>query len=485
MASMSFTALLLLLTVLTGCGTSPPSPTPPTLPSSLPDPVTVVDMIPASLSGEENQDSEPFLSVHPADPRRMAASAFTPNPAGPASGVAPIFVSEDGGTSWTLRSILPSAGPVGTGDITHASTGGKAATLYAGILRIPGSSLLNELMTLDFASAATMSVQASRSQVDQPFVQAARIGINDRVYVGNNDFNAAPRTATVDVSLDAGATWKSVRVESRDTAGQDGPSVRPTVARDGTVYAAYFGWRSFDGRMAISDVVVVRDDGGATTFQALVGSDGLPGRVVARGVSIPWSNGPTLGQERIGSTLSLAVDPNSSATVYVAWGDRVGNGDIYTIHVRRSRDGGRSWSADLRAIVNATNVALAIANNGTVGLLYQQVDGLGSGARWQTRLEQTRDGFITTQSTILASVPADTPEPQFLPYIGDYAYVLAVGEEFRGVFSANNTPDPANFPQGVKYQRRVNPVTKTLEDASGRGVAISIDPFYFSIPVMR
>ncbi len=482
---MGVATVLLLLTGFTGCGTSPPDPTPSTLPSPAPGSVKVVDMIPASLSGEENQDSEPFLSVHPLDPRKMAASAFTPNPGGPASGVAPLFVSEDGGNTWTLRNVVPSAGAVGTGDITHASTGGTAAKLYAGILRIPGNSLLNELMTLDFASSTPMTVQASRSQVDQPFVQAARIGVNDRIYVGNNDFNAAPRSATVDVSPDGGTTWKPVRVEPRNTAGQDGPSVRPTVARDGTVYAAYFGWRSFDGSIAISDVVVVRDDAGADTFRALKGPDGLPGRFVAQGVSIPWSNAPTLGQERIGSTLSIAADPNTSATIYVAWGDRAGTRDIYTIHVRRSTDGGTSWSTDLRAIVNATNVALAIANNGTVGLLYQQVVGSGSSSRWETRLEQTRDGFATTQSTALASVPADTPPPQFLPYIGDYAYVLAAGDEFRGVFSANNTPDPADFPQGVRYQRRVNATSKTLEDASGRSVAVSIDPFYFSSPVIR
>src|SRR5439155_709710 len=295
-AWMGFATLLLLLTILAGCGTTPTGQRPSTLPRPVASAVRVVDMIPASLSGEENQDSEPFLSVHPTDPRKMAASAFTPNPEGAASGVAPVFVSEDDGKTWSLRNIVPSAGSVGTGDITHASTGGTAAALYAGILRIPGDLLLNELMTLDFGSSTPMSVQASRTQIDQPFVQAARIGLNDRVYVGNNDLGTAPRTASVDVSLDGGTTWNSVRLEARDTAGQDGPSIRPALARDGTVYAAYFGWRSFDGSVATSDVVVMRDEAAATTFQALRGADGLPGRFVAQRVKIPWANAPTLGQ---------------------------------------------------------------------------------------------------------------------------------------------------------------------------------------------
>ena len=58
------------------------------------------------------------------------------------------------------------------------------------------------------------------------------------------------------------------------------------------------------------------------------------------------------------------------------------------------------------------------------------------------------------------------------------------GNEFRGVFSANNSPDFANFPQGVTYQRAANFNTKTLNDGSGNPVAVSIDPFYFSVPVI-
>ena len=102
-----------------------------------------------------------------------------------------------------------------------------------------------------------------------------------------------------------------------------------------------------------------------------------------------------------------------------------------------------------------------------------------------THLEQTRNAFSTFKDTILATVPNNTPARVFGPYIGDYNFLLAGGDEFQGVFSANNTPDLANFPQGVKYQRRANFTTKTLLDLSGNPVAISIDPYYFSVEVMR
>jgi hypothetical protein len=470
-----------------------PAPEPETAPATTaavpaPSQTKVIDLIPASLSGETNQDSEPFLAVQTANPQVMVASAFTPNPFSN-TGNAPVYVSQDGGSTWALNAITPVAKM--TCDITHAIATAEnhpRGDLHAGTLACAASITLDESETNDVSSTTTMSIQSTRGNVDQPFVRALGISSSDRIYVGVNDFNQPNgHTATVDVSVDGGATYKSIAIETRTTAGQDGPSVRPAVAPDNTVYAAFFGWRKFDGKTATSDVVVVRDDAGAVgtnPFQALRDpSDKLPGRLVAKKVAIPWSNAPTLGQERIGSTLSIAVDPNNSSVVYVGWADHGTKGDIYTLHVRRSTDRGVTWTAkDLphTTISNATNVALAVANNGVVGYLYQQL----SGGRWMTHLVQSRNAFATVQDTLLASVPANAPAQQFLPYLGDYDYLLAVGNEFRGVFCANNTPDSANFPQGVTYQRAANFATKTLTDGSGNPVAISIDPFYFTVPVM-
>jgi hypothetical protein len=453
-----------------------------------PTQVKLVDLIPASLSGEANQDSEPFLAIQTANPQVMVASAFTPNPVSN-TGNAPVYVSQDGGNSWVLNAITPV--PRMTCDITHAMPTGEnhpRGDLHAGTLACAASITLDESESNDVSSSAVMNVQSTRSNVDQPFVRALGISNADHIYVGVNDFNQPNgRTATVDVSVDGGATYKSFSIEARNTAGQDGPSVRPAVAADNTVYAAFFGWRKFNGKTATSDVVVVRDDAGGTgpnPFQALRDpSDKLPGRLVVKRVSIPWSNAPTLGQERIGSTLSIAVDPNNSSTVYVGWADRGRKGDIYTLHVRRSTDRGLTWSkADLphTTISNATNIALAVANNGVVGFLYQQL----SGGRWVTHIVQSHDAFATVQDVILANVPANTPVQQFLPYLGDYDYLLSVGNEFRGVFCANNSPDLADFPQGVTYQRAADFNTKTLTDGSGNPVPVSIDPFYFSVPVI-
>jgi hypothetical protein len=451
--------------------------------------ILVVNMIPRSLSGETRQDSEPNLAVNPANPLQIAGSAFTPDAMGGAN--APIYVSTDGGNTWLHNSIVPSqAGSLtGTGDIT-VRFAGTTGTLYAGILRRPGGLRLNILRTANFVSPATMTVLVDRQSVDQPYVQAATVGADDRVYVGHNDF-AAPggRTATIEQSFNANQpafAFNAVRIETRATSGQDGPPIRPTGHADGTIYGIFYGWRRFDGTTATTDVVVVRDDNwgmGANPFTALVDGDGLAGMRVVQNRRVPWANvaQPNFGQERfVGSNITIAVDPTNSSVVYIAWADRVGTDD-YTLHVRRSLDRGVNWSNDLRTITNATNPALAINSQGRVGFLYQQVTGSGANQRWVTHIELTDDAFATIQDNVLANVPAMTPAPQFVPYIGDYVHLMAVGETFYGIFSANNTPDLLNFPQGVTYQRNADFNTRTLLDNQGRPVPISIDPFFFRV----
>ena len=128
--------------------------------------IRVVNMIPRSLSGETNQDSEPNLAVNPAYWLQMAASAFTPNPAGGAT--APIYISTDGGSTWLLNPILPSA--VETADIT-LRFGTWSNDLYAGILRRPAIDLA-VLRTANPTTATVMTVLESRPGVDQPYVEA-------------------------------------------------------------------------------------------------------------------------------------------------------------------------------------------------------------------------------------------------------------------------------------------------------------------------
>ena len=467
--------------------------------------VLVVNMIPRSLSFETNQDSEPNIAVNPRNPNQIVASAFTPDPAG--GSLAPVFLSNDGGQTWSLNSIVPSSIPQReaiTGDISIAFSP-NSNMFYAGILAFPApprQTRLNILRARDVSDSAAMEVLVDRLGVDQPFLigGVSHNGGSDRVYVGDNDFASPAKTSTVDLSLDAGkptARFKSVRVDTSTAAGQNGPQVRPACHADGTVYAAFYRWLVQNGDwdantlMVTADVVVVRDDhgaSGATGFADLQDTDGSVGKRVAQRVTIPFhSTGQGVpGQQRRGGDIAIAVDPNDSQTVYVAWA-AVDPHTGYTLHLRRSTNGGASWSpADLRTINEALNPALAVNSHGQVGFLYQQLTGAGASQRWETHFRRSLDATLANwDDLVLATVPANSPSVSppsgFDPYLGDYVGLVSQGADFYGVFCANNSPDQANFPNGVVFQRNHDFATRRLLDLRGHQVAVSIDPFFFKV----
>jgi hypothetical protein len=465
--------------------------------------ISVSNMIPSSMSNEIARDSEPNVAVDLSNPLRLAASAFTPDPM--SSGTAPIWVSTDGGGNWVLNVCVPGGltTPDGVGGGNQSRTGditlrfaSASGVLYTGILRKDNGDM-DILRKADFTLPGVMTTLLDRATEDQPWVTAATVmggsgAGNDRIYVGHNDLNqfagtggsgdtAASETSLNSATAPAPAGLTERFVDPRSTCGQDGPSIRPAIHPNGTIYAAYFRWTAgCGGAVTTGDVVVARDDGwasGGSPFTALIDPDTLAGRRVATGVSFPFT--AVLGTQRIGSQLAIAVDPRDSRTVYVAWCDGTSAAN-YTLHVRRSTNSGANWTADLRTITQATNPGLAINSRGKVGLLYQQLGNPGSGNRWRTHFETTTDGFASAPTDLtLADVPDQNGPYTGANPIGDYACLVSAGKDFYGIFSANNTPDNANFPQGVTYKRNANFTTNTLLDASSNPVQVSIDPFFF------
>lgn len=456
--------------------------------------VTVINMVPATLSTETNQDSEPDITVNPNNSQEIIGTAFTPNPSGSTT-TAPIYISQDGGNTWTLNNIVPSGNGM-TGDITVALS--RNNTLYAGILRGGSFLSMRVLRTVNYTGATTMTQLLSRSS-DQPYARVyspmggAKVN-DDQLYVGHNETNPAPTaSATFEQSLDAQtapapAGLTTILLEQRTPSGQDGPPVRQAIHPDGTVYGLFVQRTASVGSVRTGNIVVVRDDnwgGSGTTYSALTDpSDSVAGRFVVTGVSWVWNNSTAMGQERLGDRVAIAVDPTDSQTVYVAWADRPTGvtGNTSTIHVRRSTNGGATWSADLRTIPGALNPNLAVNIRGDVAFTFQQLVTVGAATNWQTHFQQSTNGGAAWTDFIMANTPSNTPTAAFLPYLGDYTGLTAVGKDFYGIFSANNTPNNANFPQGVTYQRNANFTTNTLLNQAGTmTVAASIDPFFFRV----
>jgi hypothetical protein len=458
--------------------------------------LNVVNMIPNSWSDEQNQDCEPNLSVNPANPGEIIGTAFTfDNPAGTSAvspamtgNWAPIFSSVDGGNTWALQFVLPSAAgdQLPTWDVT-CRYGGASGEVYSGLISPGGFTILINRAP----NASTQQTTMATVTGDQPFLEATTTvsgGVShDRLYVG---YNANGNRSTANVFLDATAAVPTTAATALDVRFSfDMPPTRTAIHRSGTVYCAFY---SYNGAVASPsaqrDVVVVKDlnwGASAPPFQALLDTgDGQAGVRVATGISNPWYNSnfedPSFGNDRYGPDLAIAVDPDNGARIYISYMTGTSAADA-TLHLRRSDDGGQTWSSDVRAIPKAKNPSLAINSRGLVGFVYQQV----VGANWMTVLEISHDGFFASFAThVLAITPTGTPTPASVmaTYLGDYIKLLSVGEDFHGVFCAGNEPVKANFPSGVTYQRNVNWATQTLLANDGvTPVPTSIDPFFFKL----
>jgi hypothetical protein len=457
--------------------------------------VSVVDIIPESLSGETDDDWEANIAVDPVHPEKIAASAFTREPL--RANKAPIFVSLDGGQHWSCHSIVPS--PQITCDIT-LRFGSSSGVLYVSALRneLQGYKR-HELIICESKEYATTRLMAEvfsqRDDIDQPYITAATVASKDHVFVGDKDYNYKCTRidnglSAIDRSLDSPrGSFTPFSIESRDLYG-DGCEVRPAMSGDGKVVYVAFNHLTKepkDGDIERSAaVVVVRDDqGGASTppFSSLKDpGDKKHGVLVVKKRTYAWDR--CLGGDRLGGDLALAAHPGNADKVYLVWSDLVNN--RVTLHLAYSNNGGNSWSRSVRDVPDAKNPGLAVNAQGTVGFLYQQVVNMPEGNIWMTQFEQTTDDFKSAPSPLtLAKFPTDA-----LLYstgacddtiLGDYLQLLSVGNDFYGIFCSNNIPDLSRFRYGVTFLRKTDSNSKKLFDLQNIEVNPSIDPFFFKV----
>ncbi|HEV3205158.1 MAG TPA: hypothetical protein VGY77_12275 [Gemmataceae bacterium] len=428
---------------------------------------TINNVVPRRLSSETNVDSEPSLAVSPAA-GTVALTTFSGSWS--SSRGAPLWVSGDRGTTWDQRFGIPEPEPgaFGPADQTMAYNA-DGSVLYGTFLG--GSRFFRayvrstpDPLTTDFAGS-----YASFGGADQPWIQVGPVdpatGL-DRVYVSVNDTARQPASANVLVSIDGAATFQDpVRLERGTAVFSDHP---PRVAvSGGRVYGAFLRRTSPPSDVeGPGEVVVVRDDQGGIRGPA----NPDPFAVLDQGIVVQSGSYPTagflLGQQRIGGDLSLAIDPQDPDTLYLSF-SRIENHQP-VLYVHRSQDGGNTWK-DLLTIDNAAIGNLAVAANGTWGLMNVRVD---NGRMIQEFRQNGGD------PTVLTSWPANDPRGGIV-YVGDYQSLVAVGNTFYAGFCASNFPDLADFPSGVVYQRNSDFPGHRLLSVNGNPVQHSIDPFFF------
>src|SRR5262245_15559757 len=461
--------------------------------TSSPSLLRVVDLIAASDSAEVDQNSEPSIAVNPPDPRQVFARAFDFD-----NNVAsPFFVSTDGGATWSIFGAL---------DHTDKSIAWKAdgsavlvASLFHNTTTSADTIFTHSATVTDSGFGAPINHYTGSNDNDQPWI---RTGPSNHVYVGFNDDGAsAGKNASVNVSTDGGSTYTTVTVDRVGSANGDSPATR--IAVNGSrVYAIFNRYGTVvesdaNGERLNSEIVVVRsDNGGADDFKVLGTSGNGNAVTIATPISIftdDENTHLTLGQERIGSDIAIAVDPNNANHVVVVYGDAPGpnNVGIAQLVLKESTDGGATWSQELHRTPSSVRSALpglAILPNGAIGLLYASYDPATNVL--SQHLLTTTDDFATTHDITLASQTNSLPTANGDdPYIGDFFDLTSRGNTFYGIFSASNADDGTNAQlQNVTFNRHFTGTPGTssfrLTDATGTAIPFSIDPFFFSYPVL-
>ncbi len=412
--------------------------------------VTIVDIIPNTMKLEHSQNAEPNLAVNPADPTKMVISVF-----GPGAGN-PIFISKDRGNTWALLQRIP-AGDISVGwggpydaFLTALSPSGAAITT----LRLHDPTIRSVFRPLP------RSTYRPSDSPDQPWTEAGFAEGVARIYVTNNDLSQATKTASMHQSLDGGRTWRNIVLEKVTPGdGSDGAAVRSASTGD-TVYAAFQRFNATTGPDETGDIVVVRDDAGGANSYLDLGASGV-GVNVATGERLPQGY---LGQERLGSDLSIAVDPVDPTRVVIAYA-AVRAGQVVVV-VKISQNSGATWAESYQTPADSGLPALAITPGGTIGLLSTRYDG----THLETHLTETNNEFTSNTDILLSSFVDTSVALEFDPFIGDYEDLVAVGNTFYGTFSASN--NTAGFPKKPIF----------LRDESLLGTArvpYSIDPFFF------
>jgi hypothetical protein len=437
--------------------------------------ITVVDVIPNAASGETGQNSEPSLAVNPLNPNTMISGTFT-------SGSTPYWISTNGGTTWSSFGSLSSV------DKSLAWEQSGAAALTTTLTFATGTT--TQIST--FQSGASSFNPASNvfnpgRGIDQPWI---RTGPGGQTYVTYNNlgpgFTLNPTSAAMIVSANNGSTYAApITLETVPApAGQDAPSVRSAV-NGSTVYAAFTRWGTASGVtggdiFSGSQVVVVKSINSGASFSAGATA------ATTTGYFSTSNNSPlTLGQERTGSDVAIAVDPNNPNRVVVAYGDRTGAG-LLQLKVVESTNGGLTWSSSKFTTSSAVRSALpglTILANGDIGLLYASYDPIANSL--SQHLVTTTDDFATFTDSLLGTESNTTPGIVFNPYVGDFYDLTSVSNTFYGIFSASNDDNGtlASYPSAV-FQRNFTGTPDTasfqLKDLSNNNVALSIDPFVFS-----
>lgn len=432
---------------------------------------------PSLATNDTFGDSEASIAVNPSNPSEIVLTTFSGS--WTSTNRAPLWHSLDGGNLWTKQFSVPvptgrsstAAGcpcdqtvDFSSGNIlTGVFQSGNYSDLFSGsTMNAANAGSWNWLIGGDSRAVGLNLFPTSESLTDQPWLLANRDPFDanqQNVYVGFVDLVVDPPVydyAEMRVAVARAANPPNYTLQSRAGLSYTrciNPGFRlATDPRNGYVYALFQEQVNQDCRPDFQTVNyrLNRSTDGGNTWNLNGNVNGL---VVATGDSVQPTPKFATVNALFGGVLHAAVDPNSGDVFYV-YGNRdpaTTNNRLSIVRVRDNGHGGLRTDPPVFVTdqVQAALPSVAVAADGTVGVLYTQFDGFSQSGfpSFSTRIALSNDHARTFSSLTLESFlspTVDNGDPRQRP-LGDYNQMKVLGTTFYGVFTGSGIPFGRSF----------------------------------------
>jgi hypothetical protein len=342
---------------------------------------------------------ETSVAVNPRDPRRILVAWIQDG-----ASTDLVMASDDGGRSFS-RILVPGLSACTGGSADAASDPGVAFSSDGRVAYFSGA-VVNVFSLNPFNVSVGMATSRSLDQGvswSNPFMVQPLLAVTHD-YWDKPELSVDPRRPSVayyafdfrrppdhtsgysllSTTTNRGGTWSAPRKLYDPHTSDSWPATSTIlVNRDGSLLDV-FALATQAGAGPAQEVAIRSNDGGRTWSKPIV-----IGRASGQPVNDPVSQN---GLATVDTLPSQTVAPNGD--VYVSWLDRGASNASSRIAVARSRDGGRHWirrSFGVRG--QAAMPSIAVAGDGTVGVLYYVIAPSSRAGNWPARvaLQTSRD----------------------------------------------------------------------------------------------
>jgi hypothetical protein len=410
---------------------------------------TMVDVATDATDPQNLRDAEPSIAVNPKNTKEISIVTFS-EPWG-AGFLAPVWRSIDGGVTWRKIRMIAQPPSNGMGPADQHIAYDAQGNLYIAELDL----IQSPFKTFDYIyrqnGSGDSSIAGASYGDDQPHVGVDRSTgpCSNRIYSPWLKVGSISRSM-VSNSVNSGVSLSDV--DAGDNSAFPNRTTRIAIAPDGKIFIVYKTEEGMVGATAPdferAHFRVLRSDDCGATWAGLT----PPGTSVHGEANVlTWFTtdfGNLAKSKKTNRARSsdawIAVNP-TNGDVYVVHVNRDSSG-FGQLYVARSGDHGVTWTST-RVTDGTRNAAfpeIAVADNGTVGVLYIDYDDSGNTTVFRHHFARSYNAGGSWTDKILQSMdpgPIENAPPRsdgggFI--WGDYEGLTASGNTFYGVFTGQS-----------------------------------------------